>query len=292
MSKTCLICTDFTDGLQRLTEFVPDLAQSNFSHIIFFHSVSLEKQGQIPKEDSQEVQEAKTRLASAQTNVPEGVQVSIEITSGNPSEGINRILKKYQVDVIILGTPIRGGWQETIFGSTTTSIAKVTDIPLLIIRPQLISTYTREELSLRCQHLFRYILITYDDSENSHYCIKRLKNHIESFPATKIKGCMLLTVVSDVGRSQEVNKQKVEQAKIKIEEVKQEVEKLGLHVNTEVRQGDEVAETLKAALHFDISMIAVANDYQSNPLQWTVPNFAQELIRRSWYPLLFFSPKR
>ncbi|ELR99447.1 universal stress protein [Gloeocapsa sp. PCC 73106] len=292
MSKTCLICTDFTDGLDRLTEFVPDLAQSNLGHIIFFHSVSLEKQGQVPREDSKAIKEAETRLATALNNVPEHVKVSIEVLSGNPAESIERVLENYMVDLIMLGTPIRSGWKETIFGSTSTAIAKLTEAPLLIIRPQLISTYTREELSLRCQHLLRYLLIPYDDGENSHYMIKHLVNHLNRFPDNKIEQCMLVFVVEEVSRSQELTANNFAIAQAKIEEVQRELESVGLKVNTEVRYGEPVAETLKAAVAFDISAIAIANDYQTNLLQWTVPNFAKELLHRSWFPLLFFSPKR
>jgi nucleotide-binding universal stress UspA family protein len=292
MSKTCLICTDFTDGLERLTEFVSDLAQSNLKNLIFFHSVSLEKQGQIPRDDSPLIKEAEAKLASASlSGVPEGVTVSLEVSAGNPVEGVKRILQKYHVDLIIVGTPIRSGWKETIFGSTSTGIAKLTDAPILIIRPQLISTYTREELSLRCQHLLRYLLIPYDDSENAHYCVKRLKEHVESYPETKIKKCMLLTVVEEVTRAKELTKSKVEQAQSKLTELKQQLEGVALEVNTDVRNGDPVAETLKAALNFDISAIVIANDYDNNPLDWTVSSFASDILHRSWYPVLLFSPK-
>jgi nucleotide-binding universal stress UspA family protein len=293
MLKTCLICTDFTDGLDRLTEFVTDLLQSNLGHIIFFHSVSLEQQGQIPREDAHEIKEAREKLASGvPSSLPEGVKVSLEVLSGNPVEGVKRILQKYQVDFIIVGTPIRGGWKETIFGSTSIGIAKLTDSPILIIRPQLISTYTKEELALRCQHLLRYLLIPYDDTENSRYCVKHIKDYIKGFPQTKIKKCMLISVVEESKRYSELTANKIDKAQAKLAEVKKELEEVALEVNTEVRHGDFVAETLKSALKFDISAIAVGNDQETNPLEWTVPSLASEILRRSWYPVLLLSPKR
>ena len=36
MFKRVLICTDFSDSLQRLADFVPDLAQGCMNHIVFF----------------------------------------------------------------------------------------------------------------------------------------------------------------------------------------------------------------------------------------------------------------
>jgi hypothetical protein len=293
MLKTCLICTDFTDGLDRLTEFVPDLLQSNLGHIIFFHSVPLEQQGQIPREDAHEIKEALEKLASGlPSSLPEEVKVSLEVLPGNPIEGVKRILQKYDVDFIIIGTPIRSGWKETIFGSTSIGIAKLTDSPILIIRPQLISTYTKEELALRCQHLLRYLLIPYDDTENSRYCVEHLKEYIKSFPESKIKKCMLFSVVEESKRFNELTANKIDKAQAKLIEVKKELEAVALEVNTEVGHGNFVVETLKAALKFDISAIAVGSDRETNPLEWTVPSVANEILHRSWYPVLLLSPKR
>ncbi|MDY7015863.1 MAG: universal stress protein, partial [Cyanobacteriota bacterium] len=83
----------------------------------------------------------------------------------------------------------------------------------------------------------------------------------------------------------------LERATEELESVKTELDALGLEVNAEVRSGNFFLELLKAAETFDISAIAIAHVARSALLDWTVPSLANEVLRRSWFPVLFFSPQ-
>ena len=292
MFEHCLICTDFSDGLDRLINFVPSLASGGLKQIIFFHSVPLWEEGEVARVDEEKIQAAKERLSKAFKAVPEGVEVKVEVLSGRPLDTIPRILETYQIDVILVGVPRRSLLQEKIFGSTSMGLARLTSTPLMIFRPQLISTYTCEELALRCQHLWRYLLIPYNDSEAARYLIERIKDYATNRPQNSLKQCMLIWVIDDGGRTEEIAAHRLQEAPEKLESVKAELEQLDLQVNVEVRQGNPLQEILDAALTFDISAIAIASDYRSNILEWTVPSFADDVLRRSWFPVLFFSAKK
>ncbi|MEL6493755.1 MAG: universal stress protein [Cyanobacteria bacterium J06623_7] len=293
MFQSCLICTDFTDGLYRLIDCVPNLAQSGLKKIVFFHSVPLWEEGEVPRIDDEKEEEAKGRLQKALDSVVEGVDIEIEVISGKPLDTIPRVLKKHQIDVIMMGSPIKTLAQEKVFGSTSAGLAKLTSQPLFVIRPELITTYTREELSLRCQHLWRYLLIPYNDSKTARYLIEQIKKYAQDRPANSLMQCMLITVVDDSGRRASlVAEQKMKDAEVSLAKVKAELEALDIEVNTLVKQGNPLKEIAMAALDFDISAIAIANDYKNNLLQWTVRCFANDVMRSSWFPVLLFSPKK
>ena len=292
MFQSCLICTDFTDGLYRFIDCVPNLAQCGLKKIVFFHSVPLWEEGEVPRIDEEKVEQAKQRLQKALNNVPSGVEVEVEILSGKPLDTIPRILKKHSVDVIMTGTPIKSLMQEKFFGSTSTGLAKVTSQPLNIIRPELITTYTLEELDLRCRHLWRYLLIPYNDSKTARYLIDEVKKYAQNRPENSLKQCMLMSVIDDCGRKSVLAEQRVAEAKTSIESVKQELEALDIEVNTLVKVGNPLQEITTAALDFDISAIAIATDYRNSLLQWTVRSFANDVMRSSWFPVLLFSPKK
>lgn len=292
MFRSCLICTDFTDGLQRLVDFVPDLASGGLKQIIFFHSVPLWEEGEVPRIDEAKIKVAKERLSVALKQVPEGVDVKVEVSSGKPLDTIPRILNTYPVDVILTGTPIRSLLQEKFFGSTSVGLAKLTSQPLTIVRPQLITIYTREELALRCQHLWRYLLIPYNDSKSARYLIEQIKKYAQNRPENSLKQCMLMWVVDSSGRRGIPIDYRLQEAKEKLESVKAELEQLDLEVNLEVREGIPQQEILAAALTFDISAIAIGTDYRNNILEWTAPSFANDLLRSSWFPVLLFSPQK
>ncbi|MDB9313539.1 universal stress protein [Spirulina sp. CS-785/01] len=292
MFKSCLICTDFTDGLHRLINFVPSLAQGGLEKIIFAHSVPLWEEGKVPRVDEEGIEAAREKLAAATEQVPEGVQVEIAVPSGKPAETIPHLIEQHQAEVLFTGTPTRNLMQETLFGSTTVGLTKSTTIPLMILRPQLISTYTREELELRCQHLWNYLLIPYNDGEAARYLVEQIKeaaqNKHENFP----KRCMLVWVITSGGRREIPLEYKRQEAGERLATVKQELEDCGLQVNVDIRTGNPLHEILAAALTFDISAIATAAVNRSALVSFTSPSFANEVLRHSWFPVLFFSPKR
>ncbi len=292
MFQSCLICTDFTDGLYRFIDCVPNLAQCGLKKIVFFHSVPLWEEGEVPRIDDEKVEQAKERLQKAVDNAPTEVDVQVEVLSGKPLDTIPRVLKKHSIDVIMTGTPIRSLLQEKFFGSTSAGLAKVTSQPLNIIRPELITTYTREELALRCQHLWRYLLIPYNNSKTARYLIEEIKKYAQDRPENSLKQCMLMSVVDDCGRKSILAQQRVEEATSNLKAVKEELEALDIEVNTLVKVGNPLQEITTAALDFDISAIAIATDYRTNILQWTVRSFANDVMRSSWFPVLLFSPKK
>ena len=292
MFQSCLICTDFTDGLYRFVDCVPNLAKCGLKKIVFFHSVPLWDEGEVPRVDEEKMEQAKQRLQKALDNVPDGVEVRVEVLSGKPLDTIPRVLKNHPVDVIMTGTPIRSLLQEKFFGSTSTGLAKLTPQPLNIIRPELITTYTLEELDLRCRHLWRYLLIPYNDSKTARYLIEEIKKYAQDRPENSLKQCMLMSVIDDCGRKSVLAEQRVAEAETKIASVKEELEALDIEVNTLVKIGDPLQEITTAALDYDISAIAIATDYRNSLLQWTVRSFANDVMRSSWFPVLLFSPKK
>ncbi len=292
MFQSCLICTDFTDGLHRLVDNVPYLAQCGLKKIIFFHSVPLWEEGEVPRVDEEKVEEAKQRLSRAVENVPTGIEVKVEVASGKPLDTIPRILKKNSIDVIITGTPIRSLAKEKFFGSTSRGLAKITEQPLNIIRPELITIFTQEELALRCEHLWRYLLIPYNDSQSAHYLLDQIKKYAQNRPANSLQKCLLISIVDDSGRKSILVEQRLQEATEQLAAVKADLEKLGLEVDILVKTGDPIQVTLATALDYDISAIAIATDFDGNILQWTVRSYASDLMRTSWFPVLLFSPKK
>jgi len=102
---------------------------------------------------------------------------------------------------------------------------------------------------------------------------------------------MLLWAIDEGGRKEVPIEYRLEEAREKLEAVKADLETLGLDVNVEVRQGNPLLEILQTALEFDISAIATAYVTRGKLRDWTAPSFANEVLRRSWFPVLFFSPK-
>ncbi|MBP0001629.1 MAG: universal stress protein [Cyanobacteria bacterium SID2] len=292
MFQKLLICTDLQDGLQRLVHFVPNLAAAGFHRIVFFHSVPLQEDRGIPQIDEPAIEIARQRLSVACENVPDGVEVRVEIESDRTVENILKVIDTHECDLVLLGTQNKTLLNEKVFGSTTAALVERITIPMLVMRPALISTYTNEELDLRCRHLLRYLLVSYDGSDSARYLVKQVANIARSRPKDSLNTCLLGWTIEPHGRRTAPQCQTVENAQAELERVKTELEPLGLTVNTEVRTGERLTEFMNMAMEHDVSAVAVTSPSVPRLLEWSRPNFANKLLRRSWHPVLFMPPDR
>ena len=289
MFRRLLVCTDLSDGLQRLVNFIPSLAIAGVQQVTFLHCVPLNESGAIPRVDQKKMDSARDRLSVAIAQTSVDVQVVVE--SGRPTDTILRIAKEVESDLIVVGTPVRSLLAEKIFGSTAIALYERTPIPILALRPQLISTYTTEELALRCQHLFRHLMLPYDGSETAKYLIEQFKQLV-SQPNRVLQACFLSWVVDDVDRRGIPLEPKVQAAEAALAAVKAELISLNLQVETEVLLGLAVPEILKASVEPDISAIAVCHGARNQFLKMSVPSFTAELLRQSWHPVIYLPFKK
>jgi nucleotide-binding universal stress UspA family protein len=292
MFERLLVSTDFSDGLYRLVNCVPSLVATGLKQIVFLHSVPIWDEGGIPRVDQEKVDQAKQRLSTALETVPEGVEVFVEVLSGRPVDAILETVQKYQSDLVLLGMPSRSLLNEKLFGSTTIGLCQKVKVPLMILRPQLMSTFTEAELDLRCRSLFRYLLIPYDGSDSCKYLVEVIRQKATQQSLGSLECCMLCWVVEPSGRRSLQHQSQLEDATASLEAVKADLETLGLRVTSEVRQGNPIVEIQALAEVVDINAIAISSKNFGNLRELSVPSFAGEILRRSWHPVLFFPPQR
>jgi nucleotide-binding universal stress UspA family protein len=293
MFKRALICTDFSDSLQRLAKFVPDLAKSGLTHIVFFHNVALTSSREIPRVDEAKVSQARQLLAIAESAVPAGVTVEIEVASGRVVDNIDRAVKKYQSDIIFSGMPIRSALNEQVFGSTSLGIVNKVNVPMLVLRPQLIASYRRAELALRCQNLFDYLLIPYDGSSSAQKLIRDVKAKVQSSSGSALKSILLCWAIDDSSRMAKTERAiaaQKETAQQALDQIKAELSALGgsLEVLSEVRIGNPLEAVLKSGETHDVSAITICSGKSGGFLKMTVPSFTSAVLRASWYPVIHF----
>ncbi len=294
MFHRLLISTDLSDGLHRLVQFVPDLATMGLEQIVFLHCVPLRNDRGIPRVDEAELAQARERLSPALAHPDShNTEVKVEVIAGRPAQIIEDTVKKYRSDLVLLGMESHSLLNEKLFGSTTCDLAQHISVPLMILRPQLISTYTEEELALRCRHLFRYLLIPYDDSNSGKHTVEFIRQKAVRRPPHSLEACMLCWVVEKPGRRDPPLAPPLSEENLTIlQTIQKSLEQLDLKVNSEVRQGNTIAEIQQVALEYDISAIAVSSRHFGKIWELSIPSFAGEILRRSWHPVLFVPPTK
>ncbi|MEL6382300.1 MAG: universal stress protein [Cyanobacteria bacterium J06626_18] len=288
MFQRALICTDFTDGLYRLGYVVPGLVEGGLSDITFFHNVAVPTERSVPKVDQEGIESARQRFQEIIRDVPEGANVNIIAECGRPTDNILKQIKVTSADVVFLGTPTRSVLSEKLFGSTTMGLVERTPVPMMILRPQLASIYTTEELTIRCRNLFRYWLIPYDGTEGSDRFIKSLRTHFRTFPPPPEHKYLLLWVIDDSIRRELRGDNPMQDAEERLQKTAGMLRELDVTVETIVKEGDPLNEILMTAEQYNISAIATASRGIGGFMRWSVPSLTRDILRQSWHPVLYF----
>jgi nucleotide-binding universal stress UspA family protein len=288
MFEKVLICTDLADGLHRLTQFLGSLKHSGIKEIVFLHVVPLWEKGIIPQVDNEKVEATKLELTKAIGENITHLAIKIEVQSGKPVDTILKVAQAYNSQLIILGSQSRSILTEKLVGSTMADLSRQTKIPLLVLRPQLMAVYTAEELSLRCQNLFRSLLIPYNDNKPANYVVETVKELAQQQSERYLQECQLCWLLDENHRHPSPRQVLPPQAEEKLSQIKAELESVKLEVKTQVLEGNTVGEVLQTAVMTDISAIAVSSGTIGKLQEWLVSSFAAEILRQSCYPVLFF----
>ncbi len=292
MFQKLVICTDFDDGLLRLATCLESLAESGVREVVFFHFVPMWQEGDIPRVDDVKIEAAHERFAQATVGFSGDLAVKFEVRSEQLVTNLLEVIKEYDSDLVILGAQSRTLLNEKLFGSTTTTLTEKLPIPMLVIRPVILATFTEEELKLRCQCLFRRLLVAYDGTEASEGLIDMLLDRLNhQHGQSAIERCKLGWVVETTRRGISVS-DKLAEAEDKISATGQRFAGLDLQISTEVRTGDPIAEMIKLAGEDGVSAIAVTAHSLPKFIEWSRPSFPNQLLRSSFHPVLFFPPQR
>ncbi len=292
MFQRILICTDLSDGIERLVQFVPQLAQTGAEKLVFLHSVPMEDDCEIPHEDREAVHAAKQALAPAleasvqQAAKDQGTEVIVEVDSGSPGGAILAALKKHNIDLVLFGSPIRSLLTQKLFGSTAAGLSSKIQCPMMTLRPPVVSTYMEAELAIRCQNLFSQLLVPYDGSKSANYTLAQIKKQVTDNPKSTLKGCTLVWVIDTGSRFQKDEAD----VKAQLAQAQAELEAVGLTVEIRLKKGTPMEQIMRTATVEDISAIALSDSKPNRLLEWSVSSFGTEVLRQSWHPVLFFPP--
>lgn len=135
--KTILIATDFSGASRNASIYGVQLAKSLGANIILFNAyevpapaaglgVSISRYSVMMETD-------KRLLEEAEILDPKGAMIEIICDEGGSADAIINIAKEKKADIIITGMKGSGRIFKKLMGSTATSLAKNTNIPLIIV---------------------------------------------------------------------------------------------------------------------------------------------------------------
>ncbi|MFS8900217.1 universal stress protein [Synechococcus sp. H60.2] len=291
MFKNVLIATDCQDGLQRFGKCLDALHSNGIQRLVFLHSLIWKDDDiGLPEDPTPKIETKKAQFRQLLGTIPEGLEAKVLVQVGQPVDLILKGIQTYSSDLLITGMGIHNLLTEKLFGSTTVELLPRLNIPLLVMRPQLLAVFTLEELRLRSRHLFRSLLVPFDFEEPRRQLLSRLG---QLLPGTsQCQSVTLLYVVDPSARRNqgtpvEVLKRKAEADLAQVVgPLSEQVQPL--QVRALVRVGSPLQEILATAAAEDVTAIATASPRVGSFWEWSVRSLTGEILRQSWHPVLFF----
>ncbi|WP_299044706.1 universal stress protein [uncultured Thermosynechococcus sp.] len=290
MFKNILIPTDLHDGLPKLTHYLEALKTAGARKLIFLHARPINEDGDKPRLREERLQQVRDLLQIDPASIPADLKAEAIIENRRPADAILDAVEKHQVDLVLASRPIRNLLDEKLFGSTTIEVLQRIKVPVMIMRPQVLWVMTTAELNLRCQNLFRHLLVPYDHSPSAQHLVQQLREGVKKPDQASIASLTFCWIISDAGKGElGIGEQRPKAEKI-LADLKQEFTGYGLNVETEIRFGNPVVEAQLAAYDRDIHGIAVSSGSVGKIWELSIPSFAGEIIRRCVFPVIYFPP--
>ncbi|MGV3459969.1 MAG: universal stress protein [Flavobacterium sp.] len=140
--KKILVPTDFSDHAEHALKVAAQIARDNDGEIYLLHMLELPNQAGDaigPGTDIPEIMffmEKARELFEDIKNEPylQGIEVTELIHFERAFDGIIKISKKNDIDLIVMGSHGASGFKEMFIGSNTEKVVRTSDIPVLVIK--------------------------------------------------------------------------------------------------------------------------------------------------------------
>lgn len=136
--KSILFPTDFSEYSRTAMHFALDLADRASARVVLLNSYELPYSDTVMttslidimrKNSEEQLAELKKELEGTYPNL----DIEIRSSLNNTIRAIKNTAKKFEVDLIVMGTKGASGLQEVLIGSNTTTVLNNSDVPVLAI---------------------------------------------------------------------------------------------------------------------------------------------------------------
>ena len=208
----------------------------------------------------------------------ENVRCEVALIDGNPANEILDTITKGNIDLAILGTHARKGWERLAWGSVAEQVLRKTCCPVLTIGPR-VSAPSQRELS------FRNLVYATDFSSQSIKATPYAIALTNDFDA-----CLhLLHVVPSVMKERSHQELITDRFREVAKDLGSAEAKTYNNSKYEVRFGDRVAETILMQADLDCADLIILGVNRASHLASHLPDITSQIIGEAKCPVLTVS---
>jgi nucleotide-binding universal stress UspA family protein len=288
MFEKVLVPTDFSKYAQKVIECIGDVP--GLKEIVLLHVVDATHPSKRGWTRGPKVEGAKIDLADIKERLEKlGFKVTSRlevITEADVSRTIQRVAEEEKVSLIVMGALGKGRVSGILLGSASTGVVRFSDKDTLIMRYKMLEGLEGATYEKFCPMIFSKVLCTTDFSEASQSAISTIKG------LKDVLGEVILEYVVSKGETQEEIEGYVAEAKEKLAEIKEDLEKSGLKVRTHLDVGNPREQITSLAATEDVSLIVISSQGKGWIKQMMVGSSTFDVVRTAERPVLIVRSKK
>ncbi len=208
-----------------------------------------------------------------------GMDVETHVVRGTPHRRINGIAEAEDVDLTIVNSRGRSPLENRVIGSTARNLSRTTVVPLLVNRVE----RATDEPEVVYQHLFRRVMYATDFSENAAAAFEMF-DHLKD--ATQDATLVHVRTPKDPEPDTE------DEAVERLEQLKMQLEEMGVPAETDVRRGDPAEEILAAEEEHDPTMVLMGSRGHSRLRRLLLGSVSEDVVARANGNVMLVPPPR
>lgn len=283
MFEKVLVPTDFSKNAQKVIECIGDIP--GVKEVVLLNVVSRPAITRL-WDPLSEVRDAEKRLmdVKAALKVP-GIGVKVRVVSvleGEVASAIQKVAEEEKVDLVAMGARGRSKISSMLLGSVSRNVLRFGDTHLLVMRYR---TMEGGDLGKYCGRIFSKVLFPTDFSQPAEAALSYLKEMGGI-------GELLLLYVESRGETDEEIEANVGAAAERLNEISQELGKVGLKVVPRVSVGHPVEVIRSEAEKEDVSLIAMSSQGATAIRRGRIGSTAYEVANSAHRPVLILRRSR
>ena len=283
MFEKVLIATDFSKHAKKVIECIGEMP--GLKEVLLLNVISRDPLARVWDPVS-EIKDIEKKLEEEKNAIKSpGVTVNVKAVSvleGEVASAINKVAMEENVSLVAMGARGRSLIMSTLLGSSSRNVLRFGRTHLLIMRYKTLDDNTMEKY---CARVFARILFPTDLSQTSEVALSFLKS-LEG-----IGEIVLLNVVSK-GETDEEIEAGVAAAKVRIEEIAQNLKMSGMLVSSKVVVGQPTEVIRSEAEKEDVSLIAISSQGASAIKKGRIGSTAYDVANSASRPVLILRQEK
>lgn len=283
MFRKTLIPTDFTDEADQVLHYSLGLKDLGMREVVLIHVIDVGQALLLPVSEKIKSTIAEKLAERAAIYKKNGIKAKTIIAEGEPIDKIIEQAEKDGVSLIVTGSHGKRLVDEFLGGSVSEGLGRKSDVPILILRYDILKEKKQEELAKMADQTFKRILLPHDFSPVS----KKALGYARKLKQAGAEEIVLLHIVDS--KRLETEQEERELLAINQRETvaaENEIKRSNIKTKSYCQVGDPLHEILTKADDEDISLIVMGSHGKGIVKEWLLGSVSLNVIRTANRPAL------